>query len=71
MLRLLHALEVSPSFLNRICNDKAHGIELQDPDRVVFEPNRAYSTGRESYEISITAALFQSLPLPAELCTAV
>ncbi|KAJ5292281.1 uncharacterized protein N7443_008234 [Penicillium atrosanguineum] len=71
ILYLLNALEISPSFLNRNGNNKDHGIELHDPDRAVFEPNRASSTGRENHETSITAALLQSFPLPTELCRAI
>lgn len=68
---LFNALEIKPSCLNRIGSSEDHGIELHDPDRAVFEPNISSSTGRENHVNSITAALLQSFPLPAELCTAI
>ena len=73
---VLDTIKVSRSFAPNSYREERdrfskYGLELQDPDRMVFSPNMRDSTGREEHEMAVVAAMEASTPLPVELTSTI
>ncbi|KAL4788270.1 hypothetical protein BJX76DRAFT_353302 [Aspergillus varians] len=66
-----HDFELADTIGNNMVDPYEHffnwGVELHDPSRGLFMPNRAAATGREEIKVALGKALLESTPLPAEL----